>query len=97
MFFYYFKHIGVWPWVSAVGAVVSFEEDACGEDGDSTAGLSLRGEWGYVLKRNPRAEQAGWHLEITPRDWIMPNCHFPLEERGLGVVVREQNLKTTSE
>lgn len=27
----------------------------------------------------------------------MPNCHLPLEERGLGIVVREQNLKTTSE
>lgn len=26
----------------------------------------------------------------------MPNCHFCSEKRGLGVVVREQNLKTTS-
>lgn len=37
-------------------------------------------------------------VEITPRNWIMPNCHFCLfvSKRDLGVVVREQNLKTAS-
>lgn len=55
------------------------------------------GEWGYVLKHNLVLSKLTEIVEITPRDWIMPNCHFPLGKRDLGVVVREQNLKTTSE
>lgn len=55
------------------------------------------GEWGFmcwsiILVLSKLTEI----VEITPRDWIMPELPFPLGKR-FGGSGEEQNLKTTSE
>lgn len=53
------------------------------------------GKWDYVLKHNPHASQLTTMIEIPPQNWIMPNHHFCLGMRDLGIVREELDLKTS--